>query len=189
MRDHRDQEWTGAENATLRQLWDEGHSTAAIGRMMNRTKNSIVGKAHRTGLSRPSPIKGVLPPRAPRAKRPVGNGAAPLPAGACLPPMFPTVAQNILRIIPTPFAGGCAPSPATNSEERPDPSTTQPGTTFRPRASHPCSFPIGEPRTRGFRYCDEPARAGRSYCDTHHQATHAPRKPRPAETMEARCEL
>lgn len=45
------------EEATLRQLWTEGHATAEIGRRMGRSKNSIVGHAHRMDLPpRPSPI-------------------------------------------------------------------------------------------------------------------------------------
>ena len=48
---------TQKERDQLTALWAEGHSTAEIGRRMGRTKNSIVGHAHRMGLRRPSPIK------------------------------------------------------------------------------------------------------------------------------------
>jgi GcrA cell cycle regulator len=41
----------------IRELWDEGLSTADIGRRVGKTKNAIVGLAHRMGLpKRPSPI-------------------------------------------------------------------------------------------------------------------------------------
>ena len=37
-----------------------------------------------------------------------------------------------------------------------------------PRPSDsPCCWPIGEPGRTGFRYCDEPTRRGRSYCEAH----------------------
>lgn len=50
---------TDAERETLRILWAEGHSTNEIGRRMKRSKNSIVGYAHRMFLpSRPNPVKG-----------------------------------------------------------------------------------------------------------------------------------
>jgi GcrA cell cycle regulator len=50
--------FTEAEDAKLRQDWAEGHSTAEIGRRMHRSKNSIVGRAHRLGLpERPSPVR------------------------------------------------------------------------------------------------------------------------------------
>lgn len=42
---------------TLKRLWDQGLSTAQIGREMGVSKNAVVGKAHRVGLQRESPIK------------------------------------------------------------------------------------------------------------------------------------
>jgi GcrA cell cycle regulator len=30
-----------------------------------------------------------------------------------------------------------------------------------------CSWPIGEPGTRQFHFCDSPSEAGRPYCETH----------------------
>jgi GcrA cell cycle regulator len=54
------------EIAQLRALWDDGVSSKAIGRIMGRTKNSILGCAHRLKLEpRPSPIgvRGPLQPR------------------------------------------------------------------------------------------------------------------------------
>ena len=53
----------------LKRLWDEGYSTAEIGRRMDLSKNAIVGRAHRLNLSaRTSPIirTGAPKPRTPR---------------------------------------------------------------------------------------------------------------------------
>lgn len=43
-------DWTPASIATLRQLWDDGLSTAEIGRRMGISKNAVIGKAHREGF-------------------------------------------------------------------------------------------------------------------------------------------
>ena len=52
-----DTTWTDAVISDLRRLWDEGHSTAEIGRRLSVTKNAVVGKVHRLHLpNRPSPI-------------------------------------------------------------------------------------------------------------------------------------
>ena len=61
-------EWTDATVTRLRQLWDDGHSTAEIGRRLGVSKNAVVGKAHRLDLpGRPSPISaGSGKPRPPR---------------------------------------------------------------------------------------------------------------------------
>ena len=50
--------WTSELINQLTVLWDAGHSTAAIGRQLNISKNAVVGKAHRLNLKpRPSPLK------------------------------------------------------------------------------------------------------------------------------------
>lgn len=50
--------WTDEMVEELKRLWEEGVTTGEIGRRLNISKNSIVGKVHRLGLSgRPSPIK------------------------------------------------------------------------------------------------------------------------------------
>ncbi len=50
--------WTSELVADLVRLWEEGASTAEIGRRLGISKNAVVGKAHRLGLpARPSPIR------------------------------------------------------------------------------------------------------------------------------------
>jgi GcrA cell cycle regulator len=51
-------EWTPVRVASLIALWEEGLPTSEIGRRLNVTKNSVVGKVHRLGLTkRESPIQ------------------------------------------------------------------------------------------------------------------------------------
>lgn len=50
--------WTDQMVEDLRTMWKQGLTTAEIGKKLGVSKNSIVGKVHRLGLSgRPSPIK------------------------------------------------------------------------------------------------------------------------------------
>ena len=50
-------DWTTERIATLTKLWGGGLSTREIGLRLGVTKNAVVGKAHRLGLSkRQSPI-------------------------------------------------------------------------------------------------------------------------------------
>lgn len=75
-------DWTDDIIDQLRTLWDEGHSTAEIGRRLGTTKNSCVGKARRLGLpARPSPIQRD-PDRTPttRVRRAVGRTLPALPS-------------------------------------------------------------------------------------------------------------
>jgi GcrA cell cycle regulator len=76
--------WPDEKIEKLRVLWAEGHSTGEIGRRLNVSKNSVVGKAHRLNLPpRESPIKrnGEAKPVAPRR---VGNKPT-LPTLRCAP--------------------------------------------------------------------------------------------------------
>lgn len=51
-------EWSNEQVEELVRLWDEGLSTSEIGKKLGTTKNAVVGKAHRLGLSkRQSPIR------------------------------------------------------------------------------------------------------------------------------------
>ena len=84
-----DTTWTETAITDLRRLWDEGHSTAEIGRRLGVSKNAVVGKAHRLELPpRPSPIR--------RAGRPARR-SAPRPRAAPLVQLLPIV---LIRVAP-----------------------------------------------------------------------------------------
>jgi GcrA cell cycle regulator len=140
-------------------MWDDGATATQIGLQHGRSKNSIIGYVHRWHLPpRPSPITVVYgPPRPPRnarlstlggAKRDSvgavrGNTLAPLSSLARrTAPIIPPKGERVVRV----------PQP-------------------RPERPHgrvePCCFPIGEPGTKGFRYCDDPSEPGRPYCSAH----------------------
>ena len=63
--------WTEQMVEDLKKMWDEGLTTGEIGKRLNVSKNSIVGKVHRLQLpARPSPIK----------KKDSGEDTAEIPA-------------------------------------------------------------------------------------------------------------
>ena len=43
-------DWTDDMNERLRDLWEEGHITAEIGRRLGVSKNAVVGRARRLEL-------------------------------------------------------------------------------------------------------------------------------------------
>ena len=137
-------DWNDETIARLRALWDEGHSTAEIGRRLGITKNAVVGKAHRLMLpARPSPIRreavaGAEPRR-----------AVPRPPVVETPPKSATAAQ--------PAEVPARPAPAFRPVAAPRPG---------PRVST-CCWPIGDPGTPTFRFCDSEATVGKPYCAEH----------------------
>lgn len=150
-------DWNEETIACLRQFWQDGHSTAEIGRRMGVTKNAVVGKAHRLMLSpRPSPIRRDLPEgHVPRRSMPRRTTGPTLPA-----PNLPPVATAA----PLPIAP--APEPVTSVPRAP----VQLRAVAAPRVGmrvSTCSWPIGDPGTASFRFCDDSAMAGKPYCAQH----------------------
>lgn len=77
--------WPSKDDDRLRALWGGGLSTAKIAVALGKSKNAVVGRAHRLNLpSRPSPIKARLdgapiirtptPPRMRKSVSPVIHG-------------------------------------------------------------------------------------------------------------------
>src|ERR1700723_744859 len=165
------QEWTSDDLNVLRRMWADGVTTAKIGRMLSRTKNSVVGKIHRLRLvGRPSPIihdgRASTPPK----PRPVAGPTLPPLPSAQEPvervaiPRSPIEAPLVLRAARVPVVAfarkGVKPEPIPVERAR---------TVVAPRPfarTKSCLFPIGEPGKPHFRFCGEPHQ-NRSYCAEH----------------------
>lgn len=142
--------WNEAAVARLRVLWDEGHSTAQIGRLMGATKNSVVGKARRIGLdSRPSPI----PPRGSGKPRP-----APRAPARTLPPLASVAQQE------------AAPPPIVHEPSAPITLTSKP-------CQYPL---WGNNEKPTHKYCDKPSVFGLSYCPSCAKTCYVQRSASPA---------
>jgi GcrA cell cycle regulator len=154
-------DWTDDVIIRLRALWDEGHSTAEIGRRLGVSKNAIVGKAHRLELpARPSPIRRDPNPVEQSRSTPIRRVEGPT-----LPPLASADAPVPVVVMPSP-----RPQPAPPVATRPAPViATRP----HPVAARPygriitCCWPIGEPGTKSFRFCDDPSEPGKPYCGEH----------------------
>ena len=51
--------WTDEQVAILRELWPAGQTAARIGKLIDKSKNSVVGKAYRLGLATKSGVERV----------------------------------------------------------------------------------------------------------------------------------
>lgn len=142
-------DWSDEMAAKARLLWDEGWSTAEIGRRIGVSKNAVVGKARRLDFPpRPSPIHRSGEPRPPRPRR-VGKVS------------LPALASTIVAERPAPVLK-IAPKPL------PPPQPVIP----KPRI--PCCWPIGEPKTDSFRFCEVPSVGGKPYCAEHMRVAYVP---------------
>ena len=152
-------EWTPDTIARLRALWDEGHTTAEIGRRMGVSKNAVVGKAHRLELpARPSPIRRRVAGSERQARRPRPPKSAP--RSTLRPPASATGRGGPMRRVEPP-----APLPV-----RAGPS------------GQPCCWPLGDPGQPGFRFCGDGTVPGRPYCPEHAGLAYLPRHSRDGGT-------
>jgi GcrA cell cycle regulator len=185
-------EWTASQEAQLRELWEAGHSMAAIGVKMGVSKNAIAGKRNRMGLTeRASPINAAArsgqaakrrAENLAAAQRMHGQGYSSRQIGAQLG-MRPEAVGALLRGIGLQGNGRRAlsagagldvvPAAARVPAVRPPP---PPPVVVVPVAAHPlmrgarvgCRWPLGEPRQPGFRYCDAAdVVPGKPYCLEH----------------------
>ena len=77
--------WPDQTIADLLALWEEGLSASTIGRRIGKSKNAVIGKAHRLGLpSRPTPIQPPAPPK-PQPVRVKRTSLPSLPSVAAAP--------------------------------------------------------------------------------------------------------
>jgi GcrA cell cycle regulator len=153
-------EWMDGTIRELRQLWSEGHSTAEIGRRMGVSKTTVVGKARRLDLpARPSPIRTGGSPRPPSAphRQPVPRLADTMPLSSLRDTNIPATVELIATTVTPTRRVAIAP---------------------RRIGSHPCCWPIGEPGTSTFRFCDDPVPLDVPYCDEHARRAYKPRRRR-----------
>ena len=137
--------WTDAELADLDRRWRRGEVASAIGRALGKTKNSIIGKAHRLKLPpRRSPIGMTKAARA-RARSELG----PEP----MPERLPGVSR---------FLG-----------PEPEPEAARPlklAETAKSARYKPCLWPMWPDGAKPtHEYCGERRQVGSSYCQAHHK--------------------
>ena len=137
--------WTDERVELLKTLWAEGLSAAQIANKMGGvTRNAVIGKVHRLGLSgRATPAK---------PQRGCGPSAERREEVAAVKPQQ---RQEIKPIIPE--VSTIAPLVLDTGDR----------TTVSTIKNNMCKWPIGDPAKEDFHFCGQPALTGKSYC-THH---------------------
>ena len=186
--------WTDEMVEELKKLWAEGVTTGEIGRRLNISKNSIVGKVHRLGLSgRPSPIKkksdsektekSAKPAKpAKEKKQTVKNVKEPKPEVKKAPQKETPVVTK--KTEPKPVEIKKSPVPevkaiTTSASEEDDIKLAKTLNITNKAPSkdgnlslveldnHTCRWPIGDPKDDNFHFCGKKIRLGQTYCEEH----------------------
>lgn len=163
--------WTDERIALLKRMWKEGKSAAEIAKSLGKgvTRNAVIGKAHRMGLSgRPSPIK--KPPAAKKetVKKPVVKRAAAAPAKKAAAPAAATKGRSKSA------APAAAPIEQDDTLSRIAKETLPPGggVSLLDLTEKMCKWPIGDPKEPDFAFCGLPSRPGSTYCPAHSAAAY-----------------
>ncbi len=155
--------WTDEMVDQLRAMWVEGLTTGEIGKRLGVSKNSIVGKVHRLGLSgRPSPIK----------KKEENDSIAATTETPAKPVKEKTVAKEPKATKPKPEktvvpADAPAEKAAEKAECHPKPHSHNGKTMLTDLDNHTCRWPLGDPKDENFHFCGRKVRIGQTYCDEH----------------------
>jgi GcrA cell cycle regulator len=181
----RQMSWTDERVETLKRMWAEGQSASQIAKELGGvTRNAVIGKVHRLGLSNrvggkdedevaPAPAAAARPDPAPRvdpAPRPEAAAARPAPDRPA-PPSNVTPLPVRKAIVP---AGQPLPPQPSLNEISPEALASVREVEKRARkltlmelTERTCKWPIGDPATEDFWFCGLPSLPGKPYCEAH----------------------
>ena len=137
--------WTVERIEQLRHCIASGLTCSQTAAEIGVTRNAVIGKIHRLGLS---------------PARPAGASARSSPPRARHPRISPH--SRLLRLI-----GAQAPGSADDAAAAPAPIDSAQRCSLLEIAQDKCHWPIGDPHAADFSFCGNAAVTGFSYCAGH----------------------
>ena len=184
--------WTDERVETLKKMWSDGQSASQIAKELGGvTRNAVIGKVHRLGLSNRAGAASPAPaPAKPAPKeKPAVAAAAPKPAPKpaatkAKPASVPAVTEPVeldengipisaarRAIIP---AGQPLPPQPSANEISPEAlakvnevEKTSKKLSLMELTEKTCKWPVGDPATDHFWFCGLAVQQGKPYCEAH----------------------
>ena len=168
--------WNDERVEALKTMWGEGKSASQIAKELGGvTRNAVIGKVHRLGLSNRT-----TSPTKPADKEPKAK-AAPKPKPAAEPAAKPEPAPAAeARPAPIPprktIVPAGQPLPPQPSQSEISAEALANLAAFERKAKkldlmqlteRTCKCPIGDPATEDFWFCGHQTQAGKPYCEAH----------------------
>jgi|SRR6056297_699841 len=179
--------WSDERVELLKKLWSEGQSASQIAKELGGvTRNAVIGKVHRLGLSNRNGAAASGADTAakakPAAKSEAKSKAAAKPATKTEPKPAPEPKEvsvpapqapvsRARQIIPA--GQPLPPQPSTNEI---DPAALAKVSEIEKKAKkltlmelteRTCKWPVGDPATPDFWFCGLPVQSGKPYCEAH----------------------
>ncbi|MBP9185243.1 MAG: GcrA cell cycle regulator [Fuscovulum sp.] len=184
--------WTDERVETLKRMWAEGQSASQIAKELGGvTRNAVIGKVHRLGLSNrvggkddedlpPAPASAAAAKADPAPRVDAAPRAEPAPARAAAPAADRPAAAPATNVTPLPVrkaivpAGQPLPPQPSLNEISPEALASVREVEKRARkltlmelTERTCKWPIGDPATEDFWFCGLPSLPGKPYCEAH----------------------
>jgi len=151
--------WTDERVETLKKLWADGLSASQIAAELGGvTRNAVIGKVHRLGLS----------------------GRAKSPSSTAPRPRKPRAASHMLRVSRSSMRGNTALAHAYELDVEPETELIDNVIPLGQRRSlleltdETCRWPIGDPGTADFFFCGGPTVTSLPYCAYHSRVAYQP---------------
>lgn len=165
--------WNDERVEMLRKLWQDGLSASQIAAELANgiTRNAVIGKVHRLGLSGRAKAPAQAAPRARPAAKPARTSSAPAPRTHA-----PIMRGNLAYAL-APRVMEAPPQPKALLEEVVIPMSER--VTIMELRESMCRWPMGDPATPEFRYCGGDAPIGEGpYCKFHARVAYQPAQDR-----------
>ena len=144
------QTWTADRIEELRKLFEAGLTCSQIAREIDVTRNAVIGKLSRLGLSRP---RDVLIRRQPDLRARSPRTGSPRPE----------TRQSQVRLLRSLHAAMAAPAAPVVIDEL----SVRPKCSLFELGAQNCRWPIGRPGADGFGFCGSAPVEGLPYCAGH----------------------
>ncbi len=177
--------WTDQMVEDLKIMWKQGLTTAEIGKRLGVSKNSIVGKVHRLGLSgRPSPIKkkDANPTSVVENKKTTKEKTTKVEKVEPVKPAKEEIKKQVKeetkveKVEKTVVVEPINPIEKEEIKEikikecqKSDFDKSAKAVSLMELDNHTCRWPIGDPKDENFHFCGRKVRIGQTYCDEHSQ--------------------
>jgi len=172
--------WTDERVEKLKELWGEGMSASQIAKLLGAvTRNAVIGKVHRLGLSNRGAAPGGQPvaeePKPVEKPAPKAPVRAPRPEAAVAPsvpePDKPSASVRSAPVIRDPTLPR-APGLPTPEEAAARATLAEIEKMARKLdllslTERTCKWPIGDPTEDDFHFCGLPSVTGKPYCEHH----------------------
>ena len=184
--------WTDERVETLKKMWGDGQSASQIAKELGGvTRNAVIGKVHRLGLSNRAGSAGATtapakpaPKEKPAAAPAAAAKPAPKPAAKAKPAEVPAVVEkeeldengipiSAARRAIIPAGQPLPPQPSAN-EISPEAlakvsevEKTAKRISLMELTEKTCKWPVGDPATDNFWFCGLAVQQGKPYCEAH----------------------